>query len=151
MEPPPGSIEHGEKCRLKLHHDAEGQQYLDIMVQIIRLESAVASLEFLEVEGALKDILENRIRKELHLFDGAHKIINLARETAVIRGIDLTDVHFDNGELIPEREIHTLRFFTGKHTSNVHLHRSDIEKYYVQDGAVPVREEIFKAIDRLYS
>jgi len=145
-----GPIPRGESCSLRLYQDADGQQYGDFRAQVVRFESAVAGLEFYEVEGTSKDVLEDIIRKEQYLYDGAHKIIDLAREVAEFRGITLTDVHFDRGELIPEREIHTLRFFAGERTSNVHLHRMDIEEFYDKDGAVPASREIHKAIDRLH-
>jgi hypothetical protein len=146
---PIGQIHQGEKCCLRLYQDAGGQHYRNFAALIVRFESAVAGLEFIELEGASKEVLENIIKKEQHLFDGAHKMINLAREVAKLRGIELTEVHFDKGELIPEREIHTLRLFTGEHTSNVHFQRADIEEFYIRNGTVPARMEIHKAIDRL--
>lgn len=145
-----GTIQCGEQCCLKLFQDAEGQQYTDFMAKIVRCNSSEVGLEFSEAEGDVKDTLENIIRKEQHLFNGAHKFINLAREVAENRGIELTDVHFDKGNLIPERDIHTLRFFAGKHTANVHLHRADIEKLSVHADAVPAHMIISKAIDRLH-
>ncbi len=143
---PSGSIHHGEECCLKLSQSAEEAQYTDFMAKIVRIESAVVGLEFIEADGTLKNFLENIIRKEKHLFDGADVVINRAREVAIFRGIELTDIHFDNGKLIPEREIHTLRVFAGKHESKVHLHRKDIETFCGQDGTVPARKKIFGSI-----
>lgn len=147
---PIDSISRGEKCCLKLYQDVEGQQYTDFMATVIRFESSAVGLEFVEAEGVLKDVLENIVWKEQCLSGGARKIIDLAREVAGHRGVELSDVHFDKGELIPERDIHTLRFFAGEHTAKVHFHRAYIERYCVKDGAVPARMEILKAIDRLH-
>lgn len=88
--------------------------------------------------------------KDQRLFDEAEKIINLAWDVAEIRGIMLTDVHFDKGELIQEREIHILRFFAGEQTANVHFHRLDIERFNAPNGIVPVCMKILGAIDKLH-
>ncbi len=144
-----GPVRHGDTWRLRLHQDAEGQRHGDVMVQVVRFESAVVGLEFIAMEDASKDVLETIIRKERHLSEGAAELIRLARETAELRGIELTDVHFDKGELIPEREIHTLRLSAGGHASTVHLHRAAIEEFHAHGGAVPARGEIHKAIGRL--
>lgn len=149
-EVPADAIQCGEKCSLKLFQDDEGERYADFTVRIVRFESSVIGLEFGDIENGRKDILENIITRERHLFEGADKIITLAREVAGQNGIELADVHFDRGELLAEREIHTLRFFTGKRSAKVHLHRRDIERFYVREGsAPPVQGEIFKALDRL--
>lgn len=141
----------GEKCSLRLYQDAEEHQYSDFAAQVVRCESAAeAGLEFVAGEGASKDALEKIIQKEQHLFAGADEIIKLAREVAELRGIGLTDVHFDKGELIPEREIHILRFFAGEQRANVHLHRADIEAFNARNSTVPARMKIHKAIDRLH-
>lgn len=150
QEVPADTIQCGEKCCLKLYQEDEGERYTDFMARIVRFESQVIGLEFSEAEGGAQDILESIIRKEQHLFGGADKILTLAREVAENRGIELADVHFDKGELLAEREIHTLRFFTGKRAAKVHLHRRDIERFYVQAGTAPVHREIFKALDRLH-
>lgn len=147
-KPPIGLIKCGEKCCLKLRQEVDGASYKDFMARIVRFESSVVGLEFIGVEDALKDLLGEIIKKEQHLADGADKLINLAREVAEKRGIELTDVHFDKGELLPERDIHTLRFFAGKQAAKVHLHRADIEEY-ARDGAVPTRMKIYKAVNRL--
>ena len=148
-EPPVGSIHRGETCCLKLYQDAGEQQYADVMAQIVRFDSAAVGVEFTEAEGVVKDVLGEIIRKEQRLADGAHNIITLARDVAGVRGVELTDVHFDIGTLIPDRDIHTLRFFAGKRSSAVHLHRAVIEKCSLQDGAEAVRAKIDTAIDRL--
>ena len=147
---PSGPLDPGERCCLRLYQDAEGQRYRDLMAQIVRFESSVAGLEFIEVEDGAKNALETIIEKEQRLCDGAHRLIDLAREVAETRGIELTAVHFDKGELMPEREIHTLRFFAGGHAANVHLHRADIEGVCVYGGTEPARREIHKAIGRLH-
>jgi hypothetical protein len=146
-----GPIHTGEACCLRLYQGDDGQHYGDFKAQIVHLESAVAGLEFVEVEGASKEVLENIINKEQHFHKGADKIINLAWEVAGLQGIDLTCLYFDKGELDPEREMHTLRFFAGDCATRVHLHRADMEEFYVQDGTTPVRTEILRAIDKLHA
>lgn len=142
-------IPHGEQCCLRFYQGGEKRQYRDFAAQVIRFESAEVGLEFVEGEGAPKDVLEAIIRKERRVFAGADNIINLAREIAKLRGIWLTDVHFDKGELIPEREIHILRVFSGEQTASVHLHRVDIEEFAGRNDGMPARMQIHKAIDRL--
>ncbi|MDD5286424.1 MAG: PilZ domain-containing protein [Desulfuromonadaceae bacterium] len=144
------SIQDGEIVCLRLHLDAGGPKYRDFTAKVVHFDSVVAGLEFFEVEGASKDLLEDIVTKESHLFDGAAKILNLAREVAEERRIKLTAVHFDRGELIPEREIHTLRLFAGEHTAKAHLHREQIEEFYVNEFTLPAHMEVHKAIDRLW-
>ncbi|HEY4744676.1 MAG TPA: PilZ domain-containing protein [Desulfuromonadaceae bacterium] len=149
-EMPAIPVQQGEKCCLRLYQDMDGHRYGDFVAQVIRFDPAGAGLEFTEVAGVSRDILEHLIRKEQRFFEGAHNIIALVREAAKLRGIELTDIHFDRGELIPDREVHTLRFSAGEHRSNVHLHRADIEGCYAQDGTAPARREIHRAMDRLH-
>jgi len=146
---PTPPIQQGEKCYLRLSHDSKEPEYVDFMAQIIRFESAGAGLEFLGVEDASLGVLDSIIQKEQYLSDGAEKIIGLAWKLAELRGIGLQNVYFDKGELMPEREVHTLRFVAGEYTSNVCLHRAEIEEFYIQDGTMPVRAGIHKAIDQL--
>lgn len=146
----PGAlVQAGERCRLRLYQDMEGQQYREFAARVVRYESDVAGIEFTETEGASREVLEGIIRKEQRLSEGARNIISLVREVAGRRGIELTELHFDRGELIPEREIHTLRFSAGRQRSNVHLHRADIEGCATMDDNAPAGREIRRAMERL--
>lgn len=146
---PVDPICHGDKCRLVIYQDAEGQQTGQFAARIARYESALAGLEFIEEEAASQGLLENIISKEKHLSDGAEKIMALARELAELSGFKMNDLHFDQGELNPEREIHTLRCIAGEHCANVHLNRADIEGLCLPDGAGPARAKIQVAVRRL--
>lgn len=126
-----------------------GRQTGQFTARIARYESSLAGLEFIEEETASKVVLENIISKERNLSDGADKIMKLARELAELSGIEMNDLHFDKGELNPEREIHTLRCFAGEYNANVHLHRADIEEFCLQDGAGPDRAKIHGVVKRL--
>ena len=88
--------------------------------------------------------------RESYLFDGAYRIINLARDIVELQGMQLTDIYFDKGELISEREIRALRLFAGGETVTVHLDYEEIEEFSTRKNTVPVCMKIIRAVDRLY-
>jgi hypothetical protein len=139
----------GDKCTLTLHQPDQELQYHEIGAQIVRAESNVAALEFTELETESHDRIIGLIQKELHFLDGAQKLIDLGREFAALKGIGLTAVHFDKGELNPEREMHILRLSAGEHSINVHMHRDEIEEFYLLNDSKKTRAKIYHAIERL--
>ena len=148
-EAPHAPLHPGDKSRLMLYQENEGQRYQEFDARIVRFESDKAALEFTESVIESHDVLDNLIQKELHFIDGSQKLINLGREAAEMRGIGLTDLHFDSGKLLPEREIHTLRLSVGEHSIKVHLHRQEIEAYNAQIDSGEARAKVYHAIDRL--
>lgn len=142
-------INHGENCRLMLHQENKKTSYQEFDARIIRFESDVAALEFAESAIESDDTLDKLIRKELHFINGGKKLVDLGWKVAKRRGVGLTVVYFDKGELNPEREMHTLRLSVGKYSINVHLHREEIETFCVRSNFGETRAKICHAIDRL--
>jgi hypothetical protein len=138
-----------DKCSLLLYQEDKDQKYQEFDAVIVRFESGLAALEFTESGIESHDLLENLIQKELYFINGGKKLIDLGLEVAKQRGIGLTLVHFDKGELNPERDVHTLRLSAGEHSINVHLNREEIEAFYVQNNAEQTRAKICNAIERL--
>jgi hypothetical protein len=145
------SINPGERCSLMLHLEDKAQRYQDFEAKIVRFESGMAALEFSESEVESLEVLDNLVKKELHFIDGGQKIIDLGLKVAEMKGIGLTGVHFDKGELNPEREMHTLRLSAGENSINVHLHRKEIEAFYLQNGSEETRVKVCHAINRLHA
>ena len=146
---PVKSLGPGDRCSLMLCHADKDLQYPKIQAQIGRLEAEVVALEFTDSGTESHSMLEHLIQKELHFLGGGKKLLTLGREVAAQKGVGLTVLCFDNGELIPEREMHTLRLSTGKHSINVHLNRKEIEAFYGRNDSERTREKIYHAIERL--
>jgi hypothetical protein len=146
---PSGQLHPGDKCNLTLHQPDQEPQYHEIEAQVVRVEFNVTALEFTELETDSHDKLINLIQKELHFLEGGQKLIDLGREVAELKGIGLTAVYFDKGELNPEREMHTLRLSAGEQSINVHMHRDEIEEFYVPNDSKQTKAKIYHAIERL--
>ena len=143
-------IQNRDECLLNLYHEEGGAPYANFKAQVTRIDTQSAGLEFTELNNGLEEILEKIIVKEQCLLYGAEQIITHAGEVAHFLEIELSDIFFDRGALIPERDVHTLRLFAGEHTSRVHLFRSDMEKFHVQTCTGPVHNKIFTALGRLH-
>lgn len=139
----------GDKCYLKLHLEDERHDYHQVEARIVRFESDLAALEFNDLEIEANNLLDNLIQKEVHFINGGQMLIDLGLKAAFHKGIGLTAVHFDNGALNPEREIHTLRLSAGEHSINVHLHREEIEAFHADNGSEQTRTKIHHAVARL--
>ncbi|MEI6703818.1 MAG: PilZ domain-containing protein [Deltaproteobacteria bacterium] len=146
---PDSPLNPGDGCTFMLHQEGKKQLYHEFAARIVRFESEVAALEFTESAIESGDLLDTLIRQELHFTNGGKKLIDLGWKFAKRKGIGLKVMYFDNGELIPEREMHTLRLSAGEHSIKVHLHRGEIEAFYARKDSEQTREKIFHAIERL--
>jgi hypothetical protein len=138
----------GYNCRLTLYYDAEGHSK-EFTVKVVHCEAAQVGLEFVDLDSALESTLTAIVIREQQFISGAQTIINLARALAEDKGVALSDVHFDAGKLNPEKEIHLLRFFAGKHSVMVDLNRNEVEQFHTKGAAAPSQAKIRKAVDRL--
>lgn len=138
-----------ETCILMLHQEKKDKPYQEFVARIVRFENDIAALEFTDSGVESHRLLDELIRKELYLINGSQKLIDLGRKAAKKCGIGLTVSYFDKGEIIPEREMHTLRLSAGEHAVNVHLHRDEIEAFYGGKGSVKVKAKISHAVEQL--
>jgi len=146
---PHETTEPGDKCSLMLHQADNKQPYQKVDAQIVRFESDVMALEFTEEDSKPYDFIDHLVQKELHFLNGVKDLIRLGREVAEQHSVGLSVLCFDNGELNPEREMHTMRLASGEHSINVHLHREEIEAFHIQSDSGKTRAKIRHAIERL--
>ncbi|MEI6306656.1 MAG: PilZ domain-containing protein, partial [Deltaproteobacteria bacterium] len=100
----------GNRCDVILYHDYEGFFSEDFTARIVYCQVPSFGVEFMEMEDEEHQVLKTIVDKEKRFLSGAQTIINMATEIAVAKGIQLSEVRFDNGKLAPEREVHCLRF-----------------------------------------
>ena len=136
----------GNRCGVTLYHDYDGLFSEEFNAQIAYCKVPSFGVEFLDMDSKAQEILKSIVNKEKCFLNSARTIVNMAREIAVSKGIELTSVHFDNGELNLEREIHCLRFNAGEHKIMVHLNRDEIEQFHGQGIA---DKKIRNTVDKL--
>ena len=139
----------GESCCLLLQQADNVIDYQRIEAQVVRLQSGTVVLEFTELKTDSYNLLDKLVLKELNFMNGGQKLINLGKEVAERNGMSLTVLSFDNGQLNPEREMHTLRLSSGEHSINVHLHSDEIEAFNGQNNSERTESKIHSAIERL--
>ena len=146
---PDSPLNPGDRCSFMLHRENKMQLYQEFDARIVRFESEVAALEFMGSAIESDEVLDTIIRKELHFINGGKKLIDLGWKFAKREGIGLKVMYFDNGELYPEREMHTLRLSAGENSIKVHLHRREIEAFYARIDSEQTKAKICHAIARL--
>ena len=130
-----------------LYHDYEGFFSEDFTARIVYCQVPSFGVEFMEMKDEEHQVLKTIVDKEKRFLSGAQTIINMATEIAVAKGIQLSEVRFDNGKLAPEREVHCLRFIAGDHKIMVHLNRDEIEQFH---GQVGIDKKIRHTVDKLH-
>ena len=146
---PDGMLNPDDQCFLMLYQEDKETHYQKLDARIVRFESNVAALVFTGLETEANSVLESLVQKELQFSNGGAKLIDFGREIAAHKGIVLTDVYFDQGELNKEREMHILRFSAGEHAISMHLHREEIEAFDARNNVEQIRGKISHAIERL--
>jgi hypothetical protein len=146
---PDNPLNPGDGCSFILRQEDNKQLDQEIDARIVRFESEVAALEFTESAIESDEVLDTLIRHELHFINGGKKLIELGWKFAKRKGIGLTALYFDNGELNPVREMHTLRLAAGENSIKVHLHRREIEAFYARKDPEQTKVKICNAIERL--
>lgn len=140
----------GDPCRLLLAHENDDDQYHQVDARIVRFDTNKAALEFTGLNSDTRTIIDSLIQKEQYFMHGSQKLIDLGRKIAEAKGIGLTTVFFDTGELDPEREMHSLRLSAGERTITIFLHRNEIEDFYQSDTEQLVAK-INHSIERLHA
>ena len=137
----------GNKCNVSLYHDYEGFFSEDFSARIVYCQVPSFGVEFLDMGLDVQDVLKTIVNKEKRFFHGAQTIINIANEIALSKGIQLSELRFDNGKLAPERTVHCLRFIAGEHKIMMHLDRDEIEQFHEQVGT---HKKIHHSVNKLH-
>jgi hypothetical protein len=145
---PDSPLNPGDRCIFMLHQEDKKQLYHELEARIVRFESEEAALEFTKSAIESDEVLNTLIRQDLHFIKGGKKLTDLGWKFAKRKGIGLTAMYFDSGEINRIREMHTLRLSAGEHSIKVHLHRREIEAFYARKDSDQTREKIFHAIEK---
>jgi hypothetical protein len=147
-EPVMFPIPHNSRCNVKFYHDYDGLFTNEFCARVVYCNSATLGLEFIEMDFDSKKILKTVVEGDTKFYNGALNIIKIAKNFAEAKGIELSALHFDKGELDLEKEMHTLRLFADQYRIMLPLHRAEIEQFdsnHVDD------HKIRKTVDKLHN
>lgn len=139
----------GDECTITFCLEGENVNNMEFNARIIRYGSGMAAVEFVEAESKSQKELEIIIDREQHFIDGAGKLLDIVRECAETMKIELSDIHFDDGKLNPEREMHILRIHSGEYAAKLHFIREDIESAFAGELNQALRSKIDAAVCKL--
>jgi len=146
-EPIEPAIPKDAVCCAAIYNDHRGLLANKLFVRVVHSNPPSLGLEFIEVDKETGEALNTIVNNEKHFFVGAQMILEMASETAVAKGIKLSALYFDKGDLDLELEVHCLRFFAGEHKIMVHLYRDEIEQYHEQ---CDTNHKIYNAVEKLH-
>ena len=134
-------------CSATIYNNHRGMLADELFVRVAHSNPPSLGLEFIEVDKNTEEALNTIVNNEKHFFVGAQMIIDTAVKLAATKGIELSALYFDKGDLDLQLEVHCLRFFAGKRKIMVHFHRDEIEQYHEQDDT---NHKINNALEKLH-
>jgi hypothetical protein len=134
-------------CCATIYNDHRGLLADELFVRVVHSNPPSLGLEFIKVDKDTEEALNAIVNKEKHFFVGAQTIIDTAGKLAAAKGIELSELYFDKGDLDLELEVHCLRFFAGKRKVMVHFDRDEIEQY---QESFDSDQKIYNAVEKLH-
>jgi hypothetical protein len=122
---------------------------MTIDASIIRFDSGVVAIDFVELNGEQLALLDNLMQKEFIFIDGGQSLIDYVHEVAAKKGICLESLCFDTGESRQDMELHSFRLSSEGRFAEVHLHRDEIEAFHALKKIRQTKMKIFDAFERL--
>jgi len=147
--PPRDPLYSENTCSLEILRADTNQSYMTIDASIVRFDSGVTALNFVELNGEQLELLNNLMQKEFIFIDGGQTLIEYVREVAAKKGICLEPLCFNNGDLCQDVESHSLRLSSEGRFTEVHLHRDEIEAFHALKKIRLTKTKIFAAFELL--
>ena len=139
----------GNTCTLEILRADTNKLYMTIEASIGRFDSGVTALEFVELSGEQRALLDNLMHKEFIFIDGGQSLIEYVQEVAAQKGICLESLCFNAGEMSQDMELHSLRLSVEGSFTEVNLHRDEIEAFHALKRIRLTKTKISDAFARL--
>lgn len=147
--PPRDPLYPGNTCSLEILRADTNNLYMTIEASIGRFDSGVAALEFVELSGAQRALLDNLMQKEFIFIDGGQSLIEYVQEVAAQNGVSLEPLCFTAGDMCQDVEFHSLRLSVEGRFTEVNLHRDEIEAFHALKRIRLTKAKISDAFARL--
>jgi hypothetical protein len=147
--PPREPLHSGNTCSLEILRADTNQSYMTIDASIVRFDSGVAALDFVELSDEQFALLDTLMQKEFIFIDGGQTLIEFVQEVAAEKGICLEPLCFDTGATCQDVELHKLRLSSEGRFIEFHLHRDEIEAFHALKKNRLTKTKIFDALERL--
>lgn len=147
--PPRDPLYPGNTCCLEILRADTNNLYMTIEASIGRFDSGVAALEFVELSGAQRALLDNLMQKEFIFIDGGQSLLEYVQEVAAQQGVSLEPLCFNAGDTCQDVELHSLRLSVEGRFTEVHLHRDEIEAFHALKRIRLTKKKISDAFARL--
>jgi hypothetical protein len=122
---------------------------MTIDASIVRFDSGVAALDFGELNSEQLALLDNLMQKEFIFIDGGQTLIDYVQEVAAKKGVFLDPLCFDTGDSGQDGELQSLRLSSDGRSTEVHLHRDEIEAFHALKKIRLTKSKISDAFERL--
>jgi hypothetical protein len=139
----------GNTCSLEILRADTNQTYMTIDASIIRFDSGVVALDFVELNREQLALIDNLMQKEFIFIDGGQTLIEYVAEVAAKKRICLESLCFDTGDSCQDVELHLLRLSSEGRFTDVHLHRDEIEAFHALKKNRLTKMKIFDALELL--
>jgi len=139
----------GNTCSLEILRADTNQSYMTIDASIVRFDSGVTALNFVELNGEQLELLNNLMQKEFIFIDGGQTLIEYVREVASKKEVHLEPLCFDNRDSCQDVESHSLRLSSEGRFTEIHLHRDEIEAFHALKKIRLTKTKIFAAFELL--